>query len=66
MPQGKQFIRRKEMAALLGVSERTIGNLMARRVIPFYRLSRGVVVFDIQQVVSALERYRVRAIGEEV
>ena len=33
---GRQFVRRSRMARILDVSPRTIGNLMSRRIIPYF------------------------------
>jgi excisionase family DNA binding protein len=60
------YLRRHEAAEYLGVSPRTIGNWMNRRVIPYYKMSQGIVLFSKVELDAALKKYRVRAVGEEL
>ena len=50
-----KLFRQKELAVALRVSERSIRNWQDRRIIPFVKIGR-VVLFDIEKVISALER----------
>ena len=40
-------------------------NLIAAKKIPYYRLSGGIILFDLDEVNEALVRFRVDAVGEE-
>jgi excisionase family DNA binding protein len=57
-----------EMAALLGISKRTLSDWMRRRLIPFERIGpnrgRSIVMFDVAAVDTALKRWRVKAVGD--
>jgi excisionase family DNA binding protein len=57
------LLDKRTSARELGVSARTIDNLMARHVIPFIKIGR-LVRFDVQKVKAALGRFEVRAVGE--
>jgi excisionase family DNA binding protein len=46
---------KKDVAKFLGVTIRTVENLMARKNLPHYRLSRRKVLFRQQDVVQWLE-----------
>ena len=61
-----QYLRRKQAAVYLGVSERTLATWMKTHTIPFSRVSRGVVLFKVSELEEAIRRYRVRAHGEEL
>ena len=52
---------RKEIADYIGVSERTISNMMRTRRIPVIRIG-GNVRFDPVKVRKALEKYEIEAI----
>ena len=64
--QHRGYMRREDAAKYLGVSVRTIGNMMNRRVIPYYKVSRGIVLFAVDEMDEALKRVRVRAVGEDL
>jgi excisionase family DNA binding protein len=51
------FIRRKQAAKYLGVSERTLATWMRRRVVPFTRMSRRVVLFRPDDLDKAVEAH---------
>lgn len=46
---------KKDVAKFLGVTVRTVENLMARKSLPHYRLSRRKVLFRQQDVVQWME-----------
>ena len=52
---------RKQIAAYLGVCERTVSNLMAKRLIPVIKIGKNVR-FDPVKVRKALEKYETEAI----
>jgi excisionase family DNA binding protein len=56
------MIRKKELANELKVSLRTIDNWIRQRRIPYLRLSPRLLLFDLRKVLSALEKYEVRAV----
>jgi excisionase family DNA binding protein len=54
------LLRQKELAEALHVSERCIRNWQERRIVPFIKIGR-VVLFEIDKVMSALERFERKA-----
>lgn len=56
------FVRKKQMAQELSISERTLNTWMRQRRIPYFRVG-GTVLFRIEDVRRALERYQVRPVG---
>ena len=58
----KQKVREKILAELLGVSERTIRNWRASRIIPFIKVGR-VILFDPEAVERALLKFERKAYG---
>ena len=64
-PVVKQLLSKRELAAVLGVSERTIENWLAERRIPRLRLSARLTRFSLPKVEAALSRYEVREVGAQ-
>ena len=62
-PVIKQLLSKRELAAVLGISERTIENWLAERRIPRLRLSARLTRFSLPKVEAALARYEVREVG---
>ena len=58
----KQKVREKVIAELLGVSERTVRNWRASRIIPYTKVGR-VILFDPESVERALLKFERRASG---
>jgi hypothetical protein len=54
---------KRELAAALAVSPRTVENWLAAKKIPHLRLSPRLTRFDLPKVLAALDRYEVREIG---
>jgi hypothetical protein len=48
----------------IGIPVRTIRSLMQARRIPFLRLGRRTLYFDVKKVRDALDRFEVKAIGQ--
>jgi excisionase family DNA binding protein len=61
---GRHFLSKQELALIVGVSPRTIDNWMARKRIPFIRLSARLIKFNLERVKAALVRYEVKEVGE--
>jgi excisionase family DNA binding protein len=55
------YFNRKQLADYLGVSERTISNMMRQRRIPVIKFG-GTVRFDPVSVRKALKKYEISAI----
>jgi len=56
------LLKKKPLAALLGVSSRTIDNWVAQRIIPYLATSPRMHLFDVDAVRAALKaRYGVEA-----
>jgi len=58
----KPFLRPDEAAAFLGVSRRTLSNLQRRKTVSYAKLNR-VVIFKTTDLLAAVERFRVHAVG---
>jgi excisionase family DNA binding protein len=56
----RKLIKENELAIMLSVSKRTVRRLRNSRVIPFYKLGRGIIRYCPEQCHSALEHYRVQ------
>jgi excisionase family DNA binding protein len=59
----KRLLSKRELAAVLGVSQRTIENWLARKRIPQLRLSARLTRFILPKVEAALERYEIKELG---
>ena len=59
----KHLLSKRELAAILGVSERTIENWLAEKRIPRLRLSARLTRFSLPKVEAALARYEIREVG---
>lgn len=66
IPTGRKNQTKAQVAFHYNVSERLIEKWMASRKIPFRRLSRRCVRFDLDAIDQALARYDVQEIGREV
>jgi excisionase family DNA binding protein len=55
-----RLLRPLDLAKTLNVCERTVREWQSKGVIPFVKVGR-VVLFDIEKVMSALERYERKA-----
>jgi excisionase family DNA binding protein len=62
-PVAKHLISKRELAAILGVSERTIENWLAEKRIPRLQLSARLQRFSLSKVLTALGRYEIREVG---
>ncbi len=59
-----RLIKKKELAARLSISPRTVDALVAKRAIPYLALSPRLHLFDLEAVQEALSmRFEVRAEG---
>ena len=56
-----KLLTEKQMAEALSVSTRTARRLRKQRILPFYKLGRGLVRYDKSQCVEALEHFRVKS-----
>lgn len=62
---GSRYLRKKVAAQYLGICERTLTSLMKSRAIPYFKMTRGIALFEIADLDRAMQRYRVRPVGEE-
>jgi excisionase family DNA binding protein len=62
-PFRRQFLSKRQLAEVLGVSPRTIENWLSERRLPQLRLSPRLTRFDLTKVLAALDRYEVSEIG---
>ena len=58
----KRLLSKRELAAVLGVSARTIENWLSQKRIPQLRLSARLTRFCLSKVEAALARYEVKEI----
>ena len=56
-----KLLTEKQLAEALAVSPRTARRLRAEKVLPFYKLGKGLIRYDQSQCVKALGQYRVSA-----
>jgi excisionase family DNA binding protein len=59
----KRLLSKKELAAVLNVSERTLDNWLAQKKIPRLRLSNRLTRFNLPRVEAALQRYEIKEVG---
>jgi excisionase family DNA binding protein len=59
----RRLLSKRELAAVLNVSERTIDNWLAQKRIPRLRLSNRLTRFNLPKVEAALARYEVKEVG---
>jgi excisionase family DNA binding protein len=59
----KRLLSKRELAAVLNVSKRTIENWLAQKRIPRLRLSARLTRFDLSKVEAALARYEIQEVG---
>ncbi len=62
-PLSRHFLSKQELALVLGVSPRTLDSWISQRRIPFLRLSRRLIKYDLARVKAALNKYEVKEIG---
>jgi excisionase family DNA binding protein len=62
-PLAKTLLSKREIAAVLGVSSRTIENWIAQKRIPLLKLSARLTRFSLPKVEAALNRYEVKEVG---
>jgi hypothetical protein len=64
--EGVVGLTKKQMAAALQISVRSLGGLMARREISFFRISKRLVRFHIEEALKRMsETVQVAAKGED-
>jgi hypothetical protein len=56
-----KLLTERQLAEAIAVSPRTARRLRARKILPFYRLGKGLIRYDQGQCVKALNSYRVAA-----
>jgi excisionase family DNA binding protein len=59
----RRLLSKRELAAVLNVSERTLDNWLAQKRIPRLRLSNRLTRFNLPKVEAALERYEIKEVG---
>lgn len=59
-----KLLTEKQLAEAIAVSPRTARRLRAQKILPFYKLGKGLIRYDQSQCVKALGQYRVSAHGE--
>jgi DNA-binding transcriptional regulator YiaG len=59
----KRLLSKRELAAALNVSERTLENWCAQKKIPRLVLSKRLTRFSLPKVEAALARYEVKEVG---
>ena len=62
---GRRLLTKRELAAALNVSQRTIDNWVAQKRIPYLRLSARLLRFSLPEVEAALARYEVTEAGAQ-
>jgi len=62
----KLLLSKKELAAVLNVSPRTLSTWLSQKRIPQLRLSARLTRFSLPKVEAALARYEVREVGRKL
>jgi len=62
----KWLLTKREIAAILNVSSRTIDNWIREKRIPFLRLSPRLLRFDLRTIQRALEKYEIKEVGRRL
>ena len=55
------YMRKEDVAKYLGVTLRTISRLMRQKKIPYYKLSRKLVLFRLRDIDAAMDRVKFNA-----
>jgi len=63
-PERRNLVGIEQLEREIGIPIRTIRTLMQARRIPFLRLGRRTLYFDVQKVRDALDRFEVKAVGQ--
>jgi len=63
-PLPLKLLTEKQLAEAIAVSPRTARRLRAQKILPFYKLGKGLIRYDQSQCLKALAKYRVSAHGE--
>ena len=58
----KHLIKIAELATALALTKRGVQSLVTKGKIPVYKISRRCVRFDLQEVLTALQKFHVRAV----
>jgi hypothetical protein len=59
-----KLLTERQLAEAIAVSPRTARRLRTQKLLPFYKLGKGLVRYDLDQCRKALDQYRVAAQGE--
>jgi excisionase family DNA binding protein len=59
----KRLLSKRELAAVLGVSQRTIENWLAQKRIPQLKFSARLTRFNLPKVEAALEKFELKELG---
>jgi predicted DNA-binding transcriptional regulator AlpA len=57
------LVNKRQVAATCGVSQRTVDDWLAKKMIPRLRLSARLTRFCLPKVLAALARYEVKEVG---
>ena len=63
-PARHNLVGIEQLEREIGIPIRTIRTLMQARRIPFLRLGRRTLYFDVRKVRDALDRFEVKAVGQ--
>ena len=61
---GKRFLTVDETAELLNFSKQYIYQLLHKRLLPHYKLNRGKVLFDADEIEAVVRRGKVATVDE--
>jgi excisionase family DNA binding protein len=61
---GKRFLTVDETAKLLGFSKSYLYQLLHKRLLPHYKLNRGKVLFDADEIEAVVRRGKVATVDE--
>jgi hypothetical protein len=56
----RRLVRKKELLEIIPIGLRTLDSYIAKRVVPYLKIG-GVVLFDVDEVVEALKKFKRKA-----
>jgi hypothetical protein len=61
MKSRSDLVRKKQLLEVVPIGMRTLDAYIARRLVPYYKIG-GVVMFDVDEVLEALKKFKRKAI----
>lgn len=59
------YLRKEEAALYLNISIRTLTDWMKQRIVSYVKISHRVCLFKITDLDTSMDRYKIKAVGDE-